>query len=65
VLQQMRADQNKLEQLAEDYAADVITRKEWLRAREVLEARLEIARKRLSTNSHRGIRGAYRRFCGV
>ncbi|MDT7596525.1 MAG: hypothetical protein QOJ06_2071 [Pseudonocardiales bacterium] len=52
VLQQMAADQSKLEQLAEDYATDVISRKEWLRAREVLEARLEVARKRLSTTSH-------------
>jgi site-specific DNA recombinase len=51
VLRQMAADQGKLEELAEDYATDVITRKEWLRARELLEARLEAARKRLSTNS--------------
>jgi len=51
VLCQMTADQRKLEELAEDYATDVITRKEWLRAREVLEARLEAAQKRLSTNS--------------
>jgi DNA invertase Pin-like site-specific DNA recombinase len=50
-LQQMTADQRKLEELAEDYATDVITRKEWLRAREVLEGRLEAARKRLSTTS--------------
>lgn len=39
-----------LEELAEDYATDVITRKEWLRARGLLEVRLEAARKRLSTN---------------
>jgi site-specific DNA recombinase len=51
VLEQMTADQSKLEELAADYATDVITRKEWLRARELLEARLEAARKRLSTNS--------------
>ena len=51
VLQQMSTNQRKLEELAEDYATDVITRKEWLRARELLEARLEAARKRLSTNS--------------
>jgi hypothetical protein len=51
VLRQMTADQGKLEELAKDYATDVITRKEWLRARELLEARLEAARKRLSTNS--------------
>jgi site-specific DNA recombinase len=52
-LQQMTADQRKLEELAEDYATDVISRKEWLRAREVLEGRLEAARKRLSTNPSR------------
>jgi site-specific DNA recombinase len=51
VLHQMTADQNKLEELAEDYATDVITRKEWLRARELLEQRLEAARRRLSTTS--------------
>jgi site-specific DNA recombinase len=51
VLRQMTADQRKLEELAEDYATDVITRKEWLRAREVLEGRLEAGQKRLSTNS--------------
>ncbi len=51
VLEQMTADQRKLEELAEDYATDVITRKEWLRAREVLVGRLENARKRLSASS--------------
>jgi site-specific DNA recombinase len=61
VLEQMTADQSKLEELAADYATNVITRKEWLRARELLEARLEAARKRLSTNSQtaalEGLRG--------
>jgi site-specific DNA recombinase len=51
VLQQMTADQSKLEELAEDYATDRITRKEWLRARELLEGRLEGARNGLSTTS--------------
>jgi site-specific DNA recombinase len=51
VLRQITTDQHKLEELAEDYATDVITRKEWLRARELLEGRLEAARKRLSTTS--------------
>ncbi|MBV9058692.1 MAG: recombinase family protein [Pseudonocardiales bacterium] len=52
ILQQIAGDEQKLEQLAGDYATDVITRKEWLRARELLEGRLEAARKRLSRNSH-------------
>jgi hypothetical protein len=51
VLGQMTADQRKLEELAADYAADIITRQEWLRSRAVLEGRLEAARKHLSTNS--------------
>lgn len=51
VLEQMTADQRKLEELAEDYATDVITRKEWLRARALLQGRLEAARRRLGTNS--------------
>lgn len=51
VLRQMTADQRKLEELAEDYATDVITRGEWLRARGLLETRLEAARRRLSTTS--------------
>jgi DNA invertase Pin-like site-specific DNA recombinase len=51
VLQQITTDQRKLEELAEDYAVDVITRKEWLRARDVLERRLDASRKRLSTTS--------------
>src|SRR5205823_1220037 len=51
VLGQMTAAQRKLEELAEDYATDVITRQEWLRAREVLEGRLEAARRHLRTNS--------------
>ena len=44
MLRQMTTDQRKLEELAEDYATDMITRKEWLRAREVLEGRLEVGR---------------------
>ncbi len=51
VLRQMTTDQRKLEELAEDYATDMITRRAWMRAREVLEVRLETARKRLSTDS--------------
>lgn len=51
MLRQMTADQRKLEELAGDYATDVITRGEWLRARGLLETRLEVARKRLSTTS--------------
>lgn len=45
LLRQMTEDQRKLEVLAEDYATDVITRSEWLRARGLLETRLEAARK--------------------
>ncbi|MGQ0718247.1 MAG: recombinase family protein [Pseudonocardiales bacterium] len=55
VLRQMTTDQRKLEELAEDYATDVITRSEWLRARGVLESRLETARKRLSTTSRTAV----------
>jgi hypothetical protein len=51
VHQQLTADQHKLEELAGDYATDDITRKEWLRMRELLEDRLEAARKRLSATS--------------
>ena len=40
VLRQMTTDQRKLEELAEDYATDMITRRAWMRAREVLEVRL-------------------------
>ncbi|MGH3916795.1 MAG: recombinase family protein, partial [Pseudonocardiaceae bacterium] len=36
VLRQMTTDQRKLEELADDYANDLITRMEWLRARERL-----------------------------
>ncbi len=50
-LEQIAADEKKLEELAGDYATGLITRKEWLYARELLEGRLEAARKRLSSNS--------------
>jgi hypothetical protein len=55
LLRQMAADQRKLEELAEDYATDVITRSEWLRARGLLETRLETAKKRLSTISQTAV----------
>jgi site-specific DNA recombinase len=48
VLSQMRMDQRKLEELAEDYASDLITRAEWLAARGRLEARLTAAKRQLA-----------------
>jgi site-specific DNA recombinase len=51
VIEQMTADQRKLEELADDYATDRITRAEWLRVRGTLESRLETARRRLSATT--------------
>jgi DNA invertase Pin-like site-specific DNA recombinase len=54
VAKKLAADQQKLEELAEDYATDRISRAEWLRAREALESRIETARRRLSVVTHLG-----------
>jgi len=45
------ADEAELEQLARDHADRRITRREWLAARDVIETRIEEARKRVSRQS--------------
>lgn len=45
------ADEAQLEELARDHAERRITRKEWLAARDIIEARIEEARRRLSRQS--------------
>jgi site-specific DNA recombinase len=42
------ADEMKLEELAQDWAANRITRPEWLAARDAVQARLEQSRRRLA-----------------
>jgi DNA invertase Pin-like site-specific DNA recombinase len=49
--EQLSTVQRKLEELAEDYASDTITRGEWLAARKRLEARQDALRRRLATTS--------------
>lgn len=48
---QLRADEDRLEQLAADWAAGDITRAEWKAARGVIVARVESARKRMATST--------------
>lgn len=50
-LAEMSAAQQKLEQLADDYASDFISRGEWLTARQRLEGRLEAARHQLAVST--------------
>jgi len=45
------ADEAELEELARDYAERRITRREWLAARDIIEARIEEARRRISRES--------------
>lgn len=45
--ERIRADEEKLEQLAVDYAQDRITRAEWLTVREAVQARIDVARAEL------------------
>jgi hypothetical protein len=49
--EQLSALQHKLEELAEDYASDAITRGEWLAARKWLEARQDALRRQLAATS--------------
>jgi DNA invertase Pin-like site-specific DNA recombinase len=60
-LAEMSAAQGKLEQLADDYAQDLITRAEWLTARKRLEVRLEASRGQIAAGAQsmalEGLRG--------
>ncbi len=52
---QMRADEEQLEELAAAWAAREITRKEWMAARAPIEQRLEKARARLARQSRTSV----------
>lgn len=49
--EQIRRDETELEEIAADKASGLITRKEWLVQREIVEKRLDAARERLARQS--------------
>lgn len=52
---QLAADEQRLDQLAADYGDELITRREWLAARERITARIAATRRRLHTESGRSV----------
>jgi hypothetical protein len=55
IAEQVAGDEAMLDQLAKDYAAKDITHREWLTARQPIQARLDAAKRRLSriSSTHR------------